>query len=641
MISRFSRVVLPLLFLALAITTTHPLTLTSPNFEGGTATLTSREAIGGPDESRREERTPIERVPLSAPSPITNYTIDAILLDGTHTVTATTSINYVNHAGVSLDELVFHLYPNAFDSTPLVTIVDVLYLGASLSYTVGGSDMTILTVDLSTPGPGSVADGNNVTLDLLYQVEVPEGASRFGWYNETDSENPDFYTYQMGNWHPIVAVYDDRGWHMAPYAMGGESFYQDPATYDVNLTVPEDFVVAATGELQGITSGSGTRTWHWTTGPVRDFTWCASPDFLTTSSLVEGVNITSYYLSDHSAEGELALEVAEACIPMYSDLFGPYHWETFQVVETQIGALGMEYPQLIMLDIVLYGGSYSDYLEVVTAHEIGHEWIPYMVGTDSHAEPWIDEGFASFTEYVFLEYEYDYEERQDYRSYDIDYYWSYVSNYGDDCINHSMDYWDTNDGYYAYVYVKGPLVYDMLRIQVGNQTFYEACQYIYDHALHRNIRASDFQTLFEAAVGYSLAWFFDQWVFSSGVVTLSLDSVNAAQVGTNWTLTFNILQDQPQPIALWVPIQVVTEAGSEFTSVWMDAMAVNTYSLSFSSFPRRVILDPESYLLCQYRIQDTIPFVLLIQYVAIAVIIIILIVVIAYAIIRYRRRHRS
>ncbi len=639
---RLSRVVLPLILIFLFLSAFQPPILPSENIENRISAPPSTGFKEGIGETPRERSLPAERTPLGPLSPITNYTIDAILIDGSHTVTASTTINYVNHAGVTFDELIFHLYPNAFASTPLVTIQDISYMGASLSYTVGGSDNTLLTVDLASPGPDTLAPGNNVTLELLYQIEVPESGSRFGWYYETSTSQPDFYTYQMGNWHPIIAVYDDRGWHTVPYSMGGESFYQDVATYDVHLTVPEDFVVAATGELQGITSGSGTRTWHWTTGPVREFTWCASPDFYTTSSLVRGVNITSYYLFEHALEGEIALEVAEACIPIFGDLFGPYPWGSLQVVETEIGALGMEYPQLVMIDRVLYGDYDTDYLEVVTAHEIGHEWFPFMVGTDSNAEPWIDEGFASFTEYAYIEYYYSYSDRQSYRGDDFDYYWDYVSDYGDDCINNSMDYWASNYGYYAYVYVKAPLVYDMLRFQVGNDTFYEAIRYIYEQNLHRNFRASDLQDLFEAAVGYSLDWFFDQWVFGSGVVTLNLDSVSVAQDGSSWVLSFNIIQEQITPVALWVPIQIVTEEGVVSTSVWMDAVAVNTYSITLSSFPDRLTLDPADLLLCQYRNWDTgeIPPRLVIQFLMIGAVVLVVIFAVAVIFIWYRRRQK-
>jgi len=70
-------------------------------------------------------------------------------------------------------------------------------------------------------------------------------------------------------------------------------------------------------------------------------------------------------------------------------------------------------------------------------------------------------------------------------------------------------------------------------------------------------------------VGYSLDWFFDRWVFGTGVVTLPLDSVGVAEDGSEWTLTFIIIQEQTVPVALWVPIQVVTADGDVFTSVWI------------------------------------------------------------------------
>jgi hypothetical protein len=583
------------------------------------------------------------RAPMAAPSPITNYTISAFLEAGSHTVNGETKIDYVNHADVSFSELYFHLYPNAFLPDGRIDVLDVICNSSPLDYTIMGDDDTVMEVDLvGGSGPGVLFPDEWVTLTISWQVLVPESQDRFGWYQRT--EPFEFLGYNMGNWHPIVAVYDDRGWDTKPYSHMGESFYSEVAIYNVTITVPADYVVAATGELQAIHTGISTRDWHFVTGPVRDFTWCASPDYEMESILSYGVNVSSYFVADHITGGERVLDVAIDCLRIYGDLFGPYPWASLAIVEADIWAGGMEYPQLVMIGLPLYfnpDGLSS--LAIVTAHEIGHEWIPFTMGTDSYSEPWIDEGFASFCEYAWVEYVYGATTRANYRQTDLDLYWEYVESEGDKIINQSMAYWQLSD-WYAYgriVYAKAALVYDMLRHQLTNQTFYLAWNYIYSEAIHQNLRAISLQHLFEDAVGESLDWFFDPWVYGSGVVTLGLGGYSIQPNLSGWQISVQIIQYQPTPVRLRVPIAVTYGAHSTEIWVWMEAQSISTHTIVVPEFPLQLILDPARLLLCQYQSDMALlsfapgsPIPLAIGGVVGAAIV-------AGAVIIYRRRHHS
>lgn len=536
---------------------------------------------------------------MAAPHSLTNYTIVAVLHTSNHTVTANTTINYVNHADVPLDRLVFRIYPNAFQPEGSITIESVCYGGANLSYSISGVDSTVLIVDLATaPGPGSLIPAANVTLELKYQVHVPNAVDRFGWYHHTSPE--ELLVFNLGNWHPIVSVYDERGWHTVPYVETFEGFYSEVATYDVHLKAPEAYVVAATGELQAVATSSGVRTWHWSTGPVRDFTWCASPHYQTSSILANGVNVTSYHVPPHSVGGQRVLQVANQCLGIFGGLFGPYVWESLRIVETSsVG--GMEYPQLVMISNGLYENASAPFsLEIVTAHEIGHQWIPFIIGTDSYAEPWIDEGFASYAELAFIEYVYGPAERENHRQNKLESYRFFVSKWGDESINQSMDHWQTSPGYFDVVYNKACLVYDMLRYQLGNATFYQAWRYIYEQTVHQNVRASELQRLFEQATGKSLNWFFSHWVYGTGIVTLSLIDASTYENVNEWIVNFQIQQAQATHVALGVPIQIITADSTELTWVWMDAAPVTNINVSVTSPPLMLILDPEELLLCWY-----------------------------------------
>jgi hypothetical protein len=539
--------------------------------------------------------------PLSYLTPITNYTIDVFLQEWSHIVNGSTIITYVNHADIGLDEIYFHLYPNAFKPDGYLIVDKIEYHGAPLTYTFEGIGQRLLRVDLlSGSGPGVLNPGNNITFRIIWEVMIPESKDRFGWFHRTSPF--EFLAYNLGNWHPIVCVYDERGWHTAPYTFMGESFYSDVATYDFTLSVPDDYIVAATGEVHDINSGAGRRKWHFTTGPVRDFTWCASPDYHTSSIFVDGVNVTSYFVAEHSVGGLRTLEVAQECLTIYGSLFGSYTWPSLRIVEADFWAGGMEYPQLVMIGQSLYESPDGiSYLAVVTAHEIGHEWIPFSIGTDSYTEPWIDEGFASFCEYVWIEYVFGQSDRTEYRQNDLEHYWTFVANHGDVSVNQSMPFWESNPNRYRpFVYIKAKLVYDMFRLQLGNATFYQAWHYIYEQVLHQNIRTSTLQQLFEAAIGESLDWFFQQWVFGSGIVTLSLSNASYQQSLGGWLVSFNLHQNESAPIALWVPITITSRITTTSFWIWMNAEATTTHTLFVAQEPLLLLLDPNQYLLCQY-----------------------------------------
>ena len=146
------------------------------------------------------------------------------------------------------------------------------------------------------------------------------------------------------------------------------------------------------------------------------------------------------------------------------------------------------------------------------------------------------------------------------------------------------------------------MVYDLLRHQIGNETFYQAWQYIYSQARHQNLRTRDIQQLFEDVVGESLDWFFDPWVYGSGVVTLSLGATSMQPSENGWTIAVQIHQLQPTYVQLLVPVVIETIAGGQV--VWLSLPPLESSTLTIeietSDVPLRLYLDPARLLLCTY-----------------------------------------
>lgn len=294
-------------------------------------------------------------------------------------------------------------------------------------------DATILRLDPPSPLP----PGGKTEIEVVYGFTVPQsGAGRMG------RDDGLFY---LGYWYPQMAVYDDVvGWHTDPY-LGRAEFYMGYGSYDVSVTLPEGWIVRATGtqrdpgrtlapavlerlERAGrsdtvvhvlgpddlgpgsatVDAPGDTLTWRFTADSVRDFAFTATRRSLWDAARTAVGDRDGDGTTDHARVEALYREEAPAwrgvweyarhALAFHSRFTGlPYPWPHMTAVEGGgiIGG-GMEYPMMtIMGDYRARGDSALYY---VTAHELAHMWLPMIVGTDEKRYAWMDEGFATFTE---------------------------------------------------------------------------------------------------------------------------------------------------------------------------------------------------------------------------------------------------
>ena len=368
-----------------------------------------------------------------------DYRIDATLDPAANELRGREDITYRNRSPDALPYLWMHLEQNMcapgsvtsqLDQPPLVflgssfdfsckgfpgglTLDSVLVDGAAARVAVYG---TTMRVDLARP----LAPGGALTLRLVWRFKVPAfGGGRMGH---------DGTLYEFGQWYPRLAVYDDlRGWNHEPYIGAGE-FYLEYGRFDVTLTVPSDYVVAATGTLQNpdqvlsvaqrdrlkraaasavpvavITraeaarpadaragvSRARTMTWHFTADSVRDFAFAASPDFQWDASAWEGILVHTLYRPSATLWSE-ANRITREALAYFSGQWMRYPYPQFTSVEGPIE--GMEYP-MITFDPA---GPTREDVHWVLAHELGHQWVPMVVGSNERLYPWMDEGFNTF-----------------------------------------------------------------------------------------------------------------------------------------------------------------------------------------------------------------------------------------------------
>ena len=278
----------------------------------------------------------------------------------------------------------------------------------------------MMRVELDQP----LAPRASVQLDIAWHHQVPR-QGRTG--RERLSEG---WLYEVAQWFPRMAVYDDvRGWNTEQYFGAGE-FYLDYGDYDFAITAPAGYTVTGTGVLRNaaevlaaeqrrrlalavrsdttihiiapgevgtaalLPPGAGaTRTWRFHAENVRDVAWAAAPNFIWDASGWRGILIQALYPPAALPLWAEAADMSRHSIQQHSDRWFHYPYPTAINVNGPVG--GMEYPMIVFCserrDRL---GLYS-----VTTHELGHEWYPMIVGSNERLYGWQDEGFNSFIDY--------------------------------------------------------------------------------------------------------------------------------------------------------------------------------------------------------------------------------------------------
>ncbi|MEP6749895.1 MAG: M1 family metallopeptidase [Bacteroidota bacterium] len=376
-----------------------------------------------------------------------NYTIDVTLNDKEHTLDAFEKITYSNNSPDTIHFIWFHIWPNAYKNDKTAFSEQLLINGRTdfyfsnkeqrgyinrLDFKVNG--VTAQTTDhpqyidiIKLILPQALPPGGQINIATPFHVQLPDNFSRGGHVGQS---------YQVTQWFPKPAVYDKKGWHPIPYLDQGE-FYSEFGNYDVRITVPENYVVAATGELQDESekdwlkkrssfswkpvvtksivkkgsykhvkktvqsypaSAAQTKTIQFLQKNVHDFAWFADKRFIVkqdTLQLASGkiINVFSYYLPGQNSAWVNSVDFIKRAVRFRSALIGEYPFNTVSAAEAKMGFNGgMEYPTITSISPV---GSPAE-LENTIEHEVGHNWLQGILATNERQFPWMDEGINTY-----------------------------------------------------------------------------------------------------------------------------------------------------------------------------------------------------------------------------------------------------
>ena len=403
------------------------------------AAPSSSAAQGAPaaSESPGEPAAPLASAAPRAPAApvamrerserVVDYTLSAELIPDTHTVRGTGTIVWRNTSRVATDRLYVHLYLNAFKNGRTIFWREPIsdFRGDPLEgpgrievqrFFARELDRELWPEDPTTPGdpedatdielrlPRPIEPGESLTIETAWTSHLPTVTLRTGYAGSF---------HMVAQWFPKIARLEPDGtWAHFPFHRLSE-FYADYGTYDVTITAPEAFTVGAVGTLvsqgpaspaQGAEEGGAPRTVRrFTAADVHDFAFAAWDAFRSIEeTTADGVKITCLFPEGYDASARAEIAAVKFGLGYLGAAFGRYPYPTLTIVHPPPAAGeagGMEYPTLITT-----GGSWTrgpidaHIVEILTLHELAHQWFYGLVGSNEHASPFLDEGLTSYAE---------------------------------------------------------------------------------------------------------------------------------------------------------------------------------------------------------------------------------------------------
>ncbi|MBN1352484.1 M1 family metallopeptidase [candidate division KSB1 bacterium] len=519
--------------------------------------------------TRSSADTEVNSKPLSPR--IANYDITCTLKPDKKTIEGYERVSWRNTSSDIMADLQFHLYMNAFknsESTFLkesglnrwgsrdeledwgsiavdsMRIVGGGDLGAAMqSYQPddgNGDDQTVLRVPL----PKGIKPGKTIELDIWFNVKLPKIYARTGY------EDDDFFF--IGQWFPKLGVYTANGWNCHQFHRNSE-FFADFGVYNVSITLPQEYVVGATGELQEeIPLGDSSKTVIYRAEDVHDFAWTASPHYLLAEDQFEHVKLFLLYQPVHQHQVSRHFYPAKQTLKHFKEWFGEYPYRTLTIVDPPLSAKrasGMEYPTLITAGAISFLPEGIRFTELVTEHEFGHNYWYGMVASNEFEEAWLDEGINSFCEAKMMETMFGKQGNiVDFGGIKIsDDEFQHISYFNtpdrDPIVKPS---WEFYPGTYSkYVYSKAALMLGTLENYLGQETMSRVMRTYFQRWKFKHPRTRDFIDIVNEVAAQNMDWFFDQTLFGSDVLDYEVARIRIYEISEPVGIGFDPVDANP------------------------------------------------------------------------------------------------
>lgn len=550
---------------------------------------------------------------------IANYTIDVSLNPKAKTLSGKQQLVWTNTSPFPTKELQFHMYLNAFKDTETtfmkgsggklrndeldtkskknfgyITISRLLVadqgdLTKNMRFiqpdNLNINDHTVLQVKL----PKEVKPNETIEISIDFDAKMPKIFARTGW-----AANDYFF---IGQWFPKLGVLEKDGkWNCHQFHANTE-FYADFGKYKVNITIPQRFVVAATGSKTGeLKLKNNLKSVTYEASNVHDFAWTASPHFVESTQTYKGIELKAFMQPEQSYLADRYYESVKNAIDYMEKHVGKYPHKTLSMIDPSLdgqGSGGMEYPTLITCGASWGVGRWGKYQEVVTIHEFAHQYFQGVLASNEFENSWMDEGFTQYMEGRIMDAYYKKGSLFNFFGFSVNdaassrYDYVTMKNPGIGAIR--SDAWTYPKGSYGTLtYTKPATVLRTLQNLIGEETMDEILKTYYNRFKFKHPTPDDFFNVANEIASKrtkytNLNWFFEQTILEAKVCDYTVKNLkNTAGKGS---FELRNLYDMKIP----VDVLVTFEDGTTKTLAW-DGENKN---LSFEQEVRSVQIDPQ------------------------------------------------
>ncbi|MBC8278632.1 MAG: M1 family metallopeptidase [FCB group bacterium] len=580
------------------------------------------------------------------------YTIQVTLDDSLHRISGDEKIVFTNNSPDQLDRLVLLLYPNAYKDTTTefareaigngykkfyfagddergwIEIENLRIEGKNSEYSFFENNIDLAEISLDEP----LKPGQSIEITMDFTVKFPRQFSRMMHSGEH---------YQASQWYPKLAVYDRRGWAAYPYRDCGE-FYSEFGVLDVSITVPANYIVAATGILRTEAeiawrdslaevgnklyaldkkakkkafkklarkkpvSSDSMKTVRFWQDRVHDFAWFADKKYVIQKGVWESaetgreVNLWVYSLPKDYKAWEGSIETLNKTLEHYGTLYGEYPYTDVSAAASKVNfGGGMEYPMISI------NASFPipDLMEMVLVHETGHNWFQGILGTDERKHSWMDEGFNNFSdsEFTVAEHSEDYvtmtpkkfkwlTPNATAKNFNLNMVVPFVRKDTDLPNNLSPDQYPDQLVHQCLTSDKTAAGLRYLQDYIGGEKFDAMMKEYYETWKFKHPMPEDFQALAEKYAGEDLSWYFDDFLGSDKSLDYKLDKVKVKKDSDGYTLDYDVRHEGELRIPYYVEIY---QGDKVLKSYWHHPENKEEhFNFILADKPDKVLIDP-------------------------------------------------
>lgn len=382
---------------------------------------------------------------------------------------------------------------------------------------------------------------------------------------------------------------------------------QENHTQQIAITVDEGYVTLSNGEMiSSKPNGDGTRTdtWKQDLPHATYLTMVAAGDFAVVKDKWRDLEVNYYVEPEYKQYAHLIFGKTPEMIEFYSELLGvEYAWAKYsQIVVRDFVSGAMEnttatvfFDQMNMTDREYLDENHED----IIAHELFHHWFGDLVTCESWSNLPLNESFATYGEYLWLEHKYGRAEADVHGLNDMSYYFFDQDSHDKDLIRYQVPH--REDMFDVVTYQKGGRVLHMLRKYVGDDAFFAALKLYLERNRHQTVEVHDLRLAFEDVTGEDLNWFFDQWMLAGGHPELNF-KISYDEAAKQIRIRTGQTQDTGKFPLYKLPLDVDIYSGgkTERKRITINEK-VQTFTFDLPQRPDLVNMDAEKMLLARVR----------------------------------------